>query len=534
MSIRQNPGGQTSYDRIEYIAASFPRLNPARIGAVGFLLGMRPKPASRCRVLELGCGQGFTLLALAQIYPDSEFHGIDLSAKHIENASKLASEAGLTNVRFEHRSITDITPEKDGNYDYIICHGVYSWVPADVKEKILQICGQQLSPQGIGYVSYNTLPGWAHLRVIREILMYHTQRYEDPMEKYKQARTLVAFLRETAPGGQEGWLGKWLQNVETLIGRSDPAYFLHEYLEETNDPCYFYQFMERAHAQGLQYLSEITIASTLPSNLGAQASKVIEMLRRSVIDAEQYMDFARNTQFRSTLLCRADQEISRNIDESRLKNILYATALRPENNRRNLTAGEKENFILASGAKFTSHNSIAKAALYFLAKHHGTFLSIPAILDGAKSIMQEENFHDPAIDQPQGFATILNLASRFLQAGAVEISMSELGSWLPQRTLADKPLALPLARVQAAHGFPILRGDLRSEKLTPEAAAIVPHCDGTRSIEELFTIYRNLVEKGELSSPVPRTPEEPPDLKAAFNGMMTDLSLNGAFWKPLG
>lgn len=506
-------------------------MNPARMGALGFLFGMRPVPASRCRMLELGCGQGFTLLALAQLFPQSEFIGVDLSQRQVENANRLAAHAGLTNVRFEHRSIMDISLERDGAFDYIASHGVYSWVPSDVREKLLEICGSQLGPQGMAYVSYNTLPGWAHLRVIREILMYHTQRYEDPLEKYAQAQALVGFLRESAPGGKDSWLAKWLDSVQRLLAQSEPAYFVHEYLEENNDPCFFHEFMERAAKYGLQYLSESHVGSVFPTNLGPQAAKVIEMLKRSVVEGEQYMDFARNTQFRCTLLCRQEVAVERALSPARLGQLLFSTALAPVVDQVDLTAGVAVEFAFANGSRFNSKDSLVKAALVYLKNNPGIFLSLPAMLNGARAVMREREFPEAVSDDAAGLGKLATLMDRFIRVGTVELSTPDLGGYLPVGALSQNPLAPPLARAQAELKMRVLRNNLSSSPVSEAMALILPHCDGTRTLDDLFAIYQENVRAGRLMPPVPKSPDEPPDFHSAFESLKKELTLGRLIWR---
>lgn len=529
MNIPWQPDTPTSYDTVEYLAASFPRLNPSRMGAVGFLFGLRPARASRCRMLELGCGQGATLLALAQLHPESEFHGIDLSARHIENSTRMAERAGLGNVRFEQRDILDVDRERDGAYDFIASHGVYSWVSTAVKEKILSICGSQLNPQGMAYVSYNTLPGWAHLRVIRDILIYHTDRYKCPQEKHAQARTLVSFLKETAPGGNEGWLGKWLAHVEGVLASAEPSYFLHEYLEDTNDPCYFHQFMERAETHGLQYVSEAMVSQTFPLNLGPHGAKVIEMLKRSVIDAEQYMDFARNTQFRATLLARKDTQLDRKLDPERLARLLYITALRPAGTGgQNLAPGVTEEFISAGGAKFSSREPLVKAALHFLADHPGEFLGLTAIREGALGILREAGMAHSATGA-EALHLLSNLAGRFLAAGIAEPSTPELGAFLPVRALPAKPFCPPLSRAQAEANTPVLRNNLMSRKVSEEMKGLLPGCDGSHSTEDLFSIYEELITSGIVMRPALGTST---NLREEFAETLEKIVAEQLLWEP--
>jgi 2-polyprenyl-3-methyl-5-hydroxy-6-metoxy-1,4-benzoquinol methylase len=81
----------------------------------------------------------------------------------IETAKKFAEACGVQNLELRAANITDVTPEW-GKFDYIITHGVFSWVPHDVAEKVLQICAEQLTPNGLAYNSFNTYPGW-HMRM---------------------------------------------------------------------------------------------------------------------------------------------------------------------------------------------------------------------------------------------------------------------------------------------------------------------------------------------------------------------------------
>src|SRR5688572_33293332 len=123
---------------------------------------MRPPPAGEARVLELGCGTGGNLIPMALAMPGATFTGFDLSAVQIERAREAISALGLRNITVAQRNILDVGKDADG-FDYIICHGVYSWVPENVQQRILAICRESLSKNGVALISYNTYPGW-HLR----------------------------------------------------------------------------------------------------------------------------------------------------------------------------------------------------------------------------------------------------------------------------------------------------------------------------------------------------------------------------------
>lgn len=70
-----------------------------------------------------------------------------------------------------------------GRFDYILTHGVYSWVPPAVQEKILRLCASNLTEHGVAYVSYNVNPGWSMRGMLRDMMCYHASRFEDPRER---------------------------------------------------------------------------------------------------------------------------------------------------------------------------------------------------------------------------------------------------------------------------------------------------------------------------------------------------------------
>ena len=148
-----------NYDAVPYESLSFAQSHPARMSGMAKLFGLAAPPLATARVLELGCTYGGNLLPLAMRYPGAQFVGVDFSQVQIERANKSRDELGLRNVTFRQADIRDIAKES-GQFDYIVAHGVYSWVPSDVQEALLELMGRHLAPEGVGYVSYNVYPGW--------------------------------------------------------------------------------------------------------------------------------------------------------------------------------------------------------------------------------------------------------------------------------------------------------------------------------------------------------------------------------------
>src|SRR4051794_35074498 len=111
-----------------YESVPFPQTQPARLAAVAHVFSLAAPSPRTARVLELGCASGGNLIPLAAHYPEGEFVGVDLSQRQIDEGKARIERLGLKNIRLRQMSLMDLKP-KDGTFDYIICHGVYSWVP---------------------------------------------------------------------------------------------------------------------------------------------------------------------------------------------------------------------------------------------------------------------------------------------------------------------------------------------------------------------------------------------------------------------
>jgi SAM-dependent methyltransferase len=172
--MEQLSGATDSYDEVPYDSYPFAQSHPFRLATQARLFGMTPTHPRRARVLELGCASGGNLLPLAEVFPEATIVGLDASARQIEQGHEAIRVLGYKNIELRHANILDID-ESLGTFDYIIAHGVYSWVPDDVQRKLLDICSKNLAEQGVAYVSYNTFPGWRLRGMIRDLMSYRAR-----------------------------------------------------------------------------------------------------------------------------------------------------------------------------------------------------------------------------------------------------------------------------------------------------------------------------------------------------------------------
>jgi 2-polyprenyl-3-methyl-5-hydroxy-6-metoxy-1,4-benzoquinol methylase len=184
-----------AYDETPYVSTAFPQTHPDKLCAMARLFGLDAPAPARARVLELGCADGTNLLPMAQHAPGARFLGLDASAKQVESAQAAIAKCGLGNVEIRQQDLLEFAAS-EGKFDYIIAHGLFSWVPAKVREKVLSICRDHLSDNGVAFVSYNALPGWGMRTPLREMMLFHTQAISDPKAKVDKARALIAFLAD--------------------------------------------------------------------------------------------------------------------------------------------------------------------------------------------------------------------------------------------------------------------------------------------------------------------------------------------------
>jgi len=281
---------QTAYDDIPYPSNPFPYSRPERLSAIAKLFGLDAPAPETCRVLELGCSMGTNLLVIAQDHPGSRCVGVDASSRQIAEGWKTIDALGLKNIQIKHLDILEVGDDF-GEFDYIISHGVFSWVPLAVQNKMLEICKRLLAPKGIAYISYNTNPGW-HIRgILRDMMLYRGMQFADPDARLAQAKSLVEFVAQASLGSDTPYQ-RLLQSELKHIGRMQDYYLHHEYLEENNQPLYFNEFAKRLAVNGLQYLGDAEFSTMVAANFSPEVTRTLnELGAHDIVQMEQYMDY---------------------------------------------------------------------------------------------------------------------------------------------------------------------------------------------------------------------------------------------------
>jgi SAM-dependent methyltransferase len=264
---------RAAYDATPYTSNSFPQSAPGRLAAIAYFFGLEPPEVPTARVLEIGCAAGGNLIPFAAAHPRAQVVGIDLSEVQVGHGRARVQALGLDNVDLLAGDVARMDLASLGDFDFVIAHGVYSWVPPEVQDALLSAFHTLLAPDGIAYLSYNTYPGWKAKEIIRDAMLLASGTSTTPDEKAREARRMADFLGEVAPA--DSVLGRALaDSASHALGFGD-SYLLHDELETFNAPCYFYEMLQRAGAHGLTYLAEAHPEHMIPGNFGPKVAEYL-------------------------------------------------------------------------------------------------------------------------------------------------------------------------------------------------------------------------------------------------------------------
>jgi hypothetical protein len=396
------------YDRLAYLNQPITQSHPDRLALLARLHGMEPPPVERARVLDLGASEGGNIIPMAMTLPGAEFTGIDLATVPVERGRRIIADLRLQNVRLLQMDLLQVD-SSFGTFDYIIAHGLYAWTPPAVRDKILAIARENLSPHGVAFVSYNAYPGGHLRRLFRDVMLYHAGQFEDPEEKVAQARAMLQLLAAGRPE-PDAFDRAVAAEAAELLNRDDSMIY-HDYLADIFEPSSLRDFVAHAATHGLQYLDDASIFDTSNPKVSEEAKIASHALAGGDrVAEEQYLDLFRLRRFRQSLVCHSELSLVPHFEAQRVAG-LYASSPAEE------TA--EGVFLGRSGLRMTTTHP---KAIEYLRR-------LIAIWPGAEEVKAGE----------------AGLALQLLRAGVVELNV------LPSAGVraGDKPIASPFARYQA-------------------------------------------------------------------------------------
>jgi methyltransferase-like protein/SAM-dependent methyltransferase len=488
---------RADYDATPYTSNSFPQSAPGQLAAIAHLFGLETADVSTSRVLELGCAAGGNVIPFAAAHPRAKVVGVDLSPVQIDQGRARVEALGIENLELLVGDIARMDFAALGQFDFVIAHGVYSWVPPEVQEALLSAIRTLLAPDGVAYVSYNVYPGWKSKEVLRDAMLLASGASATPNEKAREARGMIDFLEEVATA--DSVLARVVAvSREHALGFAD-SYLLHDELAAFNAPCYFYEMVGRAGAHGLAYLAEAHPETMFPGNFGPKVAEYLTAKCGGVqVLIEQYLDFVLNRMFRESLLVHAGRapHIRYNPDRSRYRRLHVAAWVPPVDEPTSLDHSRQE-YVVSDATLFTNDPGI-KATLDALSARWPWTLSRDELVNEVHARLVEAGFNPSAdlanhVDDLMG-VLIPQGAARFRLAPVLPDSsparlrldeparrMAELTQWTSDASTFNRwHETVPLSAVDR-HLLPLLDGTRDRDALIEDLATVVR--DGNVEIE---------------------------------------------------
>ena len=481
---------RADYDAVPYESHAFPLSAPGHLASVAYLFGLDPVDVSTARVLEIGCSAGGNVIPFAAWHPQAQVVGIDLSPVQVEQGRRHIEALGLSNLQLLQGDIATMDRSALGTFDFIICHGVYSWVPENVQEAILSAFDSLLAPGGVAYISYNVYPGWKSKEIVRDAMMLRGGDRKTPEERLSYARGMIDFFEQVAPA--DSVVAKALADYREISKTVRDFYIHHEYLESFNSPCYFLDFGRRTEPYRLTYLGDSAIHTMFAKNYGEKISgPLLQECGHSQVLVEQYLDFFTNRTFRHTLLVHGDsaRRVSYNPDRTRFGRLHFATSLPRLDGETNLDNSPQQ----YGSPGLTARDPGVKAALDALNASWPWTLSRQELLDAVYARLDAVGVQ-AAPDQE---AQVDHLLELLLLGGAARIRLD---------TLSPAPTTSPLQLDDATRRMAEFARDKRQDHIfnrwhetvwvSPVELHVLPLLDGTRDRDALVDEAYSAVRRG--------------------------------------
>jgi SAM-dependent methyltransferase len=468
----------TEYEQLPYPSMPYAHTQPARLAAVTAVYGLAAPAPERARVLELGCAAGGNLIPLAARFPAAHFVGVDLAERHIEAAQRRIAALGLGNIEARRGDLALLSFAGE-SFDYVICHGVFSWVPEAVQDAIFRICRDALTANGVAAISYNVLPGWRMRAAVRDLCMRHVRAEEAPMQRVTKVRALLNDIAAGADANEP--YGLLIRQEARRIAHRPASYIMAEFLAPHNSPCHFQDFAARAGSFGLHYVAEADLDTAVPQSLTAEFQARLRMHAGGAPTAlEQGIDDFTGRTFRCSVLAKTAPATG-SPDWTSLAALHVCGDIHRD------PSAQTPAFKDGRGRAIRTDEPLLLHALARLADARPETLAFGQLCDAGAAA-------DDATRVQLGAAL-----GRLARVGQIELLAT------PRRIgRASEPLpqVWPLARLEAGARQPWLTSLTHAPvAVKPAAAVLIPYLDGRHDRQQLRARFVAALRNGEVRAP---------------------------------
>lgn len=477
----------SSYNDISYTSYVFSHCQPTRLHALAKMKGFDPAPVETAKILEIGCSFGGNLIPFAIRYPNSFTLGIDIAEEQIKMGQKMIQHIGLTNLELIAADISTVS--FDIEFDYIICHGVFSWVPQFVQDAILDVIQKSLSPKGIAFISYNTYPGWKTREIAKDFMLFSSYVELDKMARVDQSFEMMKFTQNILKPKLDS-MSKMNNDIFESIMSCQKYYIAHEYFENYNMPFYFRQFVDKINSHGLNYITDTTTPTIFPQFIfkDNQYHDICHYFNNRLEDIEQYIDFIQHRQFRCSMLTHQsnanDRKVTNHIDDYMICHHFFDLYFYIDSFYLSSNDDDSKTWHIPSkNISFDSH-PLSDALFNYLAK--------------TKSATQVKKVFNELKDLPEyNEEELKGIIWTIIHLDGVYLSFHETEN----KSYGKKPYVSDFYRnwitfVTENPNVTVLANKYYYNiQLSPLMQYLIPHLDGTRTMKDLVLLTREAFEK---------------------------------------
>ncbi len=288
---------------VAYTSNVFREMTPCWLALTALLLGQRPPDLARpFRYADLGCGNGMTAVFVAATCPQAEVWGFDFNPAHIETARHWAAEAGLTNITFVETSFAEMAALGANDlpaFDFIVSHGVLSWISPANQRLVIEVIGQRLCPGGLAYLAYNVPTGWSVMQPLHTLMRLIAEGRPERTDLVVPA--IFDQLAKMKDGGAKYFAAH--PSIEARLDslrKQDGRYLAHELLNAHWHPLMVASVIDAMAEVKCQFLGSATLAENLdvvsqpPGMLPLIAEASDPRLRETLRDVGMAQPFRRD------------------------------------------------------------------------------------------------------------------------------------------------------------------------------------------------------------------------------------------------
>jgi SAM-dependent methyltransferase len=386
------------YDELPYVSQPIEWTAPERLAMVSLLHGGPRAPLDGYRVLELGCGDGANLVPLAYYRRQAQFVGVDGSGHAIAAAAARKQELGLGNLELVHSDFLAAADRISGTFDYIIAHGVLSWVPEPVRQALLALVAARLRPRGLAYVNYNVRPGWNVRGMVRDYLLAQTARVAGLGRRANQAKEAAGKMAASLAAAEHPYT-QLMANEFRFVADGHVSYVAHEFLSPVNDAFWHSELTALVARHGLKEVAEAdyNLPSGRISDGMAEQIVAAELVGQSLDDTVDLLSFR---QHRTPIFTHASW-VRSDPGNDELANLLVASCLAPlprqdqngvegvDGVEGKVDDGAVPTFRHPSGAEVETRKEVTRAALERLHPIWPRSLPVRDLFGDAKSVIED-------------------------------------------------------------------------------------------------------------------------------------------------